>query len=120
MAALVLTETVPNGRIAEPTPVVLTTDNTYQSVPIARISSEEILLKVVVATATTLVTLKAGSQPLAIASGQGDLALSLTVGSHILGPFDSSRFIQNDGSLSIKAATAANVTAYALHVSRAT
>lgn len=119
MAAIVVTPLVGNGRVAAPTPAAITADNTYQSVPIARIPSDTIVLQVVVATAPTTVTIKAGQQPQAIAAGLGDLVFtSLAVGTHFIGPLESGRFQQNDGSLSIKAATAANVSVAALQLPR--
>lgn len=46
---------------------------------------------------------RAGTMPLAIASGQGDLTVEVaaTSGVRYFGPFESGRFLQNDGSLYI-------------------
>jgi hypothetical protein len=60
--------------------------------------------------------LRAGSQPLAESSGQGDLTVSVpaTTGSVFIGPVESARFLQPDGSISLDLAAgfAGNVTAF--------
>lgn len=59
---------------------------------------------------------RAGTQPLAESSGQGDLTVSVpaTSGSVFIGPLESARFIQPDGSVSLDlgAGFAGNVTAF--------
>lgn len=50
------------------------------------------------------VVFKAGDNPPALAAGQGDLTLTIPFGTtKWVGPLDSSRFMQSDGSLSITA-----------------
>lgn len=60
--------------------------------------------------------IRAGALPLAESSGQGDLTVSVpaTTGSVLLGPFESARFKQSDGSISLDLAAgfAGNVTAF--------
>lgn len=61
------------------------------------------------------VTIKAGSQPSAISSGLGDLVVTVATGAaSFIGPFDSSRFQQPDGSLSIDSSVVVTVTAFAI------
>ncbi|QFR00723.1 hypothetical protein F9278_36200 [Streptomyces phaeolivaceus] len=56
-------------------------------------------------TALTL-TVKAGDNPPALAAGQGDLAVSIAFGTvRFIGPFESGRFIQSDGSMLIESTT---------------
>lgn len=59
---------------------------------------------------------KAGTFPLAESSGQGDLTVSVaaTSGSVFIGPLESARFLQNDGSISLDlgAGFTGNVTAF--------
>ncbi|MDX2552605.1 hypothetical protein ACKI1J_43095 [Streptomyces scabiei] len=56
-------------------------------------------------TALTL-TVKAGDNPPALAAGQGDLAVSIAFGTvRFIGPFESGRFIQSDGSMMIESTT---------------
>lgn len=62
------------------------------------------------------VTLRAGTQPLAPSSGQGDLVVSVpaTTGVVWIGPCESARFLQADGSVSLDLAAgfAGKVTAF--------
>jgi hypothetical protein len=53
------------------------------------------------------VTVKAGTQPLAIAAGQGDLVVAVGASATVwIGPFESGRFLQSDGSMLVDVATA--------------
>lgn len=70
-------------------------------------------------TALTL-TVKAGDNPPAIAAGQGDLAVAVAFGTtQFLGPFESGRFVQSDGSMLIESTTTTG-TITALRVPRNT
>ena len=106
----------------ELTPVVLTAntvvadpagtnlDATNSHVFTATHPTDEYVIRVKNTTASTkTVTLKAGDNPPADSAGQGDLVLSLTDGSSTatvkwFGPFTSSRFLQNDGTVNIDVA----------------
>ena len=84
---------------------------------ITGVSSETLVLRVRNTTAGALnAIVRAGTQPLAIASGQGDLTVSVaaTTGSVLIGPLESARFKQSDGSISLDlgAGFAGNVTAF--------
>lgn len=63
-----------------------------------------------------VVTVKAGSSPPAGAAGQGDLTQSVpaTTGVEWLGPFESGRFLQSDGTIQIDfaASFAGTITAF--------
>lgn len=51
---------------------------------------------------TKAATIKAGDNPPADAAGQGDLSVSCTNGQvKFVGPLESARFLQNDGTLNI-------------------
>ncbi|WP_200302234.1 hypothetical protein [Streptomyces adelaidensis] len=70
-------------------------------------------------TALTL-TVKAGTNPPALAAGQGDLAVSIAFGTvRFIGPFESGRFIQSDGSMLIESTTTTG-TITALRIPRST
>lgn len=70
-------------------------------------------------TALTL-TVKAGDNPPALAAGQGDLAVSIAFGTvRFIGPFESGRFIQSDGSMMIESTTTTG-TITALRIPRST
>ena len=60
------------------------------------------------------VTVKAGDYPPAIAAGQGDLTSASIAngGSAFLGPFESGRFLRNDGSMIIETSVAMTLTAF--------
>lgn len=53
------------------------------------------------------VTVKAGTMPLAIASGQGDLVVNVAANTiSWIGPFESGRFLQSDGTMLVDVAAA--------------
>jgi hypothetical protein len=59
--------------------------------------------------------LRAGTFPLAESSGQGDLTVSVGAGATVfIGPVESARFLQNDGSVSLdlQATFTGTVTAF--------
>lgn len=73
-----------------------------------------IMLRVTAGGAGTA-TVLAGSQPSAIASGQGNLVANFGgAGTQWLGPFESARFQQPDGSLAVDTSIAMTVTAFTL------
>ena len=75
------------------------------------VKPELLTLTVVVSTATTNVTVKAGNGPSSgIENVRGDLVLALPVGTHEIGPFSSGRHLREDGRLWIDVQTPANVT----------
>lgn len=121
-AALAYSVTVPNGSLADPAGVatVAGAGNGLQipSVPtppaVVHSLPELTLLRVSNASGGSgTVSVLAGTQPLAIASGLG--ALTATVansGVAWLGPFESGRFIQSDGSMIVESSVVMTVTAF--------
>lgn len=120
MATVPLSSFAPNSSLAAPAGTTLGATNTVSTngVPL-----EEVVLQVVTSTATTVLTVKAGSNPPALSAGQGDLAVSCPVGTTWIGPFTSARFAQGmqpdrvtGGILNVDSATGANqsVTAFRL------
>ena len=77
---------------------------------------EVIVLRVKNTTAGALnAIVRAGAQPLAPSSGQGDLTVSVGASGTVwIGPLESARFLQADGSISLdlQAGFAGNVTAF--------
>jgi hypothetical protein len=71
---------------------------------------------------TNALTVRAGDYPPALAAGLGDLAVTLaaTTGVQYIGPFESGRFLQNDGSLHVDFETGMTGAIDALLVPRAT
>jgi hypothetical protein len=75
--------------------------------PSAQAVPELTVLRVVVGATGGNITVKAGAQPLAIASGQGDLVTTVANSATVwIGPFDSGRFLQADGSMLVDVAAA--------------
>jgi|SRR6185437_6727892 len=61
------------------------------------------------------ISILAGSQPSAISSGQGPVTVTVATGAtQWVGPFDSSRVQQSDGSLSIETSVVMTVAAFTL------
>ncbi len=109
--AVAYSSAVMNGSLADPagTSIALGVGNGGQ---IAASVPELTLLRVVGTTAGN-VTVKAGTQPLAIASGQGDLTVAVGTSATVwVGPIESGRFIQSDGSLIIEGTQTFTVTAF--------
>ncbi len=94
-----------NSFIALPTAQTVDTAGT---VPInAESQTDRLIIEVVNAAANALTVLvKAGDNPPALRAGQGDLSVSLTATggatpSRMIGPFESGRFVQDDGSVNV-------------------
>lgn len=59
------------------------------------------------------VTVKAGSYPPALASGLGDLTVTVAnAATRWIGPFESGRFLQSDGSMLVESSVVVTVTAF--------
>lgn len=59
------------------------------------------------------VTVKAGPNPPALAGGQGDLTVTVAnSATQWIGPFESGRFLQADGSMLVENSVAMTVTAF--------
>ena len=113
MARTTLTPTaaVANGSITDP---AATTVAAADGGVIEAADTEHLLLRVTATDATNL-TIRAGSYPPALASGLGDLTVAVAAaGTAWVGPFESGRFIQADGSLNIDTSADAAVTAIVL------
>lgn len=118
MATYALSSFVPNGTLADPAGTVTGSGNNSVTTSGNGVMPEEIVLRVVTATATTNVTIKAGAYPPALSAGQGDLTFACTVGTAWLGPFTGARFLQADGTLNVVSATPANTTITAFRLPR--
>jgi hypothetical protein len=73
-------------------------------VTIANVKPERLLIRVTnTEGSTNTVTVKAGDNPPALAAGQGDLVVTVaaTTGVQFIGPLESNKYLQDDGSLSI-------------------
>jgi hypothetical protein len=74
---------------------------------------EDVVLHVTVANAETDVVIDAGDDPVAVVRGIGPLTVACPVGVTHIGPFESMRFIKNDGRFHINYETPANVHIWA-------
>lgn len=115
--ALPYSNLVPNNSLADPAGTAVTA-GAGNGGQIAKSYPELTVLRAVFTTAGNVV-IKAGANPPAWAAGQGDLTIAVaTNGVAWLGPFESGRFLQADGSLIIE--TTQTVTLTALRVPRNT
>lgn len=84
--------------------------------PGAQATPELTVLRVVAGTTGGNVTVKAGTNPPSLAAGQGDLVTPVpNSGTVWIGPFESGRFLQSDGSMLVDVATgfvAGSITAF--------
>jgi len=114
-ATLTPSALVPNGSLADPSGTANVVAN---GLTIAGNSRSNVSLWLRVANASGgsgTVTVKAGTQPSAISSGQGDLVVTVAnSATSWVGPFDSSRFQQSDGSISVDSSVVMTVTAFTL------
>lgn len=110
---LTYTSLPPNSGVVNPTGTTLVAAPTHD-MQLANAEPEKTVLRVLNNdddTALTI-TVKAGDHPPALAAGQGDLAVVVAFGTtHFIGPFESGRFIQSDGSLMITSSTATGTIA---------
>ncbi|MEU6944289.1 hypothetical protein ABZ957_03440 [Streptomyces sp. NPDC046316] len=118
---LTYTDLPPNSGVVNPTGTTLVAAPT-NDMQLANARPELTVLRVTNTdddTALTI-TVKAGDNPPALAAGQGDLAVSVAFGTtHYIGPFESGRFVQSDGSMMITSSTTTGTIA-ALKVPRNT
>ncbi|HEY2642307.1 MAG TPA: hypothetical protein VGI56_01020 [Galbitalea sp.] len=116
--ALALSPLTPNGAIADPagTALVAGAGNGLQIA--ATGANPMIYLRVANASGSTAtVTVLAGIAPdvAAISAGQGPVtATVLTATTQWMGPFDTSRLQQNDGSLIIESSQIVTITAFSI------
>lgn len=102
-----------NNSVADPTGTATGT-GAGNGVSIASAFTEKTLLRIANASGGTLIaSVKAGSGPASTAAGQGDLNVSVATGTTAwVGPLESARFQQSDGSLAVDAAGVVTVTAF--------
>lgn len=119
--AVAYTNLVPNGDIADPAGTATNAGVGNGHVipaagPNGKALPELTVLRVTAGATGGNVTVKAGTQPLAIAAGQGDLVVAVgNSATRWIGPFESGRFLQNDGTILVDIATgfvAGSITAF--------
>jgi hypothetical protein len=107
---------VANSNLADPAGTTLDATNDHK---ISAAEPERTILRVTnTAGADKVVTVKAGDYPPAWAAGQGDLSVTVvaTSGVQWIGPFESGRFVQSDGTMEIDIASGhtGTITAFLL------
>ncbi len=106
---------LPNADLADPAGTA-TNAGVGNGHTIAKAHPELTLLRVVAGATGGNVTIKAGANPPAIAAGQGDLVVAVAnSATRWIGPFESGRFLQADGSLLVDIAVgfvAGTITAF--------
>ncbi|MDX2566081.1 hypothetical protein PV413_19610 [Streptomyces scabiei] len=112
---------VPNGNLLQPAGTTLVAAPT-NDMQLANAEPEKTVLRVSNTDDDTALTftVKAGDHPPALAAGQGDLAVTVAFGTvQFIGPFESGRFVQSDGSMMFTSSTTTG-TVTALKVPRNT
>lgn len=110
-----------NGSAVQPAGTTLVAAPT-NNMQLADAEPEETILRVANTDDDTAldITVKAGDYPPAIAAGLGDLVVEVAFGTtRYIGPFESGRFLQSDGSMIIESETTTG-TITALRVPRNT
>lgn len=103
---------VANGSLADPAGTSCASGAGNGGQIAAPTVAEQTLLRVVVTTAGNF-TMKAGQLPSAIAANVGDLVVAIgTSATAWVGPFESGRFQQSDGSLIFETSQTMVVTAF--------
>jgi hypothetical protein len=102
--AITINDLVANGAVLAPTAQVLDTGTAAVVLKTAALAkTDRVILRVMnTAAATLTVKVSAGTDPPAFRSGIGDFtdtAVVITSGERVMGPFETSRFIQSDGTL---------------------
>lgn len=98
---------VPNDNLTQPAGTTLVAAPT-NNMQLANAFPELTLLRVTNTDDDTALTftVKAGDYPPALAAGQGDLTVSVAFGTvEFIGPFESGRFVQSDGSMLFESTT---------------
>lgn len=99
---------VPNSGVADSSlTAVALNPGTGNGHTIAKAVPELTVLRVAAGATGGNVTVKAGTTPPALAAGLGDLVVNVTANTiSWIGPFESGRFLQNDGSMLVDVAAA--------------
>jgi hypothetical protein len=116
--AVAYSNLVANSNLTDPAGTALDATNDHvinNAVP------EETILRVTNTNGTDrIITIKAGDNPPALGAGLGDLAVTVaaTTGVQWLGPFESGRFLQSDGTMEIDVVASHTGTITAFRVPR--
>jgi hypothetical protein len=108
--AVAYSKLLPNSSIATPAGTSISS-GAGNGGQIAAAYPEQTMLRAVFTTAGNVVV-KAGANPPALAAGLGDLTVAVgTNGDVLIGPLESGRFLQADGSLIVETTQTVTLTA---------
>ena len=113
----------PNSSTADPAGTTIDSTLVTNGVKISAAEPEKTIIRVTnSAGATKVVTINAGDNPPGIAAGQGNVTgtVAATTGVLWFGPFESGRFLQNDGTLEVDFASGTTGTITVFKVPRNT
>lgn len=115
--AVAYSNLVPNGNLADTAATAVATNaGTGNGHSIAKAEPEETVLRIIAGATGGNVTIKAGPNPPAAAGSLGDLVVPVAnSATQWIGPLESGRFIQADGSMLVDIATgfvAGSITAF--------
>ena len=115
--AVAYSSLVANSNLADPAGTTIDSTLVTNGVKISAAFSERTILRVAnTAGADKIVTVNAGDYPPAMAAGLGNLATTVaaTSGVQWIGPFESGRFLQSDGTIEVDFAsgTTGTITAF--------
>lgn len=120
-ATLNPTALVANGSVADPsgTASVAGSGNGF-TIPAGTVPQDKVFLRVNNGGGSSAtVTVLAGSQPSALSSGVGPVTVTVAAaGTQWVGPFDTSRLQQPDGSLAIETSAVLTVAAFVIDTRR--
>lgn len=104
---------LPNSNLSDPSGTSISS-GAGNGGQVAKASPELTLIRVSNASGGSgTATVKAGAYPPAIAAGQGDLTVTVAnSGTQWIGPLESGRFLQSDGSLIVESSVALTMTAF--------
>ena len=110
MTTLTTSPLTVNGSAADPAGTALTSAAVGT---ITKAEPELTVFRVVNGATGGNFVVKAGTLPLAVASGQGDLTVAVGVSATVwVGPVESGRFLQSDGSVNVAVTQNMTVTAF--------
>ncbi|AZM54160.1 hypothetical protein DMA15_17595 [Streptomyces sp. WAC 01529] len=106
--AVAYSNLLPNANVADSALTAVTLNpGTNNGHRIASAEPERTVLRVAAGATGGNITIKAGANPPAIAASMGDLVVNVAANTiQWIGPFESGRFIQNDGSMLVDVAAA--------------
>lgn len=119
--AVAYTTLVSNAYLADPAGTTIDSTLVTNGVKIVNAVPEETIIRVAnTFGGTKVVTINAGDSPPALAAGQGAITgtVAATTGVGTFGPFDSSRVLQNDGTMEVDFASGTTGTITVIRVPR--